>query len=191
MTEGASSESAQRPSGAGRSQLLALGLAALLLTLAPTLVRWLLARPAPQVYGHLPAFHLVNEQGQPVTQSSLLGHVTVVDFIFTRCPSSCPRLTARMAELQGRLARSKSGARLVSISVDPENDTPAVLAAYAARAQADPGRWSFLTGTAQDVESVVVSGFTGTGSCSWMGGGTFAGTLRWMRRRTWRRWWRR
>jgi protein SCO1/2 len=157
----------QDPAGAsptamppGRAKLIALGLAALALTVAPTLLRGLFGKPgALQTYGHVPAFHLVNEQGAPVSEASLQGHVTVVDFIFTRCPSSCPRLTARMGELQDRLAQSKSGVKLVSISVDPDNDTPPVLAAYAAHAHADPARWSFLTGTTKDVQDVVVSGF--------------------------------
>jgi protein SCO1 len=173
MTETAATEPAQAPSAGARGKLLALGLAALLLTIAPTLVRGLLARPRPEVYGHLPSFHLVNEQGAPVTDAALLGHVTVVDFIFTRCPSSCPRLTARMGELQNRLAQSRSSARLVSITVDPENDTPPVLAAYASRAHADPSRWSFLTGSAQDVQNVVVSGFKVAASRQARGAGDY------------------
>jgi protein SCO1/2 len=64
-----------------------------------------------------------------------------------------------MGDLQDRLQRSKSGARLVSVSVDPENDTPPVLADYAALAHADAARWSFLTGPAEDVTRAVVSGF--------------------------------
>jgi len=114
--------------------------------------------PLP-VYGTVPPFHLVDEHGAPYTTESMLGHVAVVDFVFTRCSASCPRLTARMSELQARLARDRSDVRLVSFSVDPENDTPAVLAAYAARAHADPARWSFVTGGADDVTRAVVLGF--------------------------------
>ena len=142
-----------------RAKLLALAVGALLLTVAPTLARKLLGGPSMPVYGHVPDFHLVDEQGAPFTASAMLGHVTVVDFIFTRCPTSCPRLTARMGELQSRLAQRGDAARLVSISVDPENDTPAVLAGYAVRAGANPRTWSFLTGPAADVQKVVVSGF--------------------------------
>ena len=94
-------------------------------------------RPAPPlpVLGAVPAFHLVDERGAPLRERRPCAATsTVVDFIFTRCPSSCPRLTARMAELQARLAKDGSDARLVSFSVDPENDTPPVLAAYAAKA---------------------------------------------------------
>ena len=107
----------------------------------------------------MPAFQLVDQRGAPFTEASLTGHVSVVDFIFTRCMASCPRLTARMADLQGRIARAGSGARLVSFSVDPENDTPTVLADYAAKNGADPSRWSFVTGPIDSVKAVVVSGF--------------------------------
>jgi protein SCO1/2 len=116
------------------------------------------ARPLP-VYGAVPAFHLVDQRGAPYAKDAMLGHVSVVDFVFTRCPSSCPRLTARMGQLQGRMARDGSDVRLVSFSVDPENDTPPVLAAYAAKAGADPARWTFVTGPADDVTRAVVLGF--------------------------------
>ncbi len=111
------------------------------------------------VYGHLPQFHLVDERGKPFTTESMLGRVNVVDFIFTRCSSSCPRLTSRMADVQSRLAGGEPGVRLVSFSVDPENDTPPVLAAYAAKAHADPARWTFVTGPLDDIERAVVLGF--------------------------------
>jgi len=114
--------------------------------------------PLP-VLGHVPAFHLVDERGAPFTEASMRDHVSVVDFIFTRCPTSCPRLTARMAELQARLSRGPDDVRLVSFSVDPENDTPAVLSRYAADAHADLTRWSFVTGGADDVQRAVVVGF--------------------------------
>jgi protein SCO1/2 len=123
------------------------------------LARSMRPRPALPVYGHVPAMHLVDERGRPFTEGSMLGHATVVDFIFTYCKSSCPRLTARMGDLQARLSREGSDVRLVSISVDPENDTPEVLARYAAAEHADPERWSFLTGDADDVQKVVVAGF--------------------------------
>jgi protein SCO1 len=110
-------------------------------------------------YGHVPTFQLVDQRGAAFTDSAMLGNVSVVDFIFTRCAASCPRLTARMAELQARLPREGSHARLVSFSVDPENDTPAVLADYAAHAGADPTRWWFVTGPVDSVKAVVVTGF--------------------------------
>jgi protein SCO1/2 len=118
-------------------------------------------RPRPDLpsFGTVPSFRLVDELGRPFTSDAMRGHVTVADFIFTRCASSCPRLTARMSDLQSRLVDAKSRAKLVSFSVDPENDTPSVLSDYATRAHADTARWSFVTGPADDIERTVVFGF--------------------------------
>jgi protein SCO1/2 len=116
-------------------------------------------RPPLPMYGQTPSFHLVDQRGGPYTNESMRGHVTVADFIFTRCTASCPRLTARMAQLQERLARDRSDARLVSFSVDADNDTPPVLAEYASKAHADPARWTFVTGGADDMTRAVVLGF--------------------------------
>jgi protein SCO1/2 len=132
-----------------------LGLALVLALVA----RGMRPRPPLPVLGHVPAFQLLDERGAPFTDASMRGHAAVVDFVFTRCPSSCPRLTARMGQLQGRLARDGSAARLVSFSVDPDDDTPPVLAAYAAKAGADPARWTFVTSRADDVTRAVVLGF--------------------------------
>jgi protein SCO1/2 len=135
-------------------------LAGLVLALALALVaRAMRPQPRLPVLGVVPEFHLVDERGAPYDNQAMFGHVSVVDFIFTRCPSSCPRLTARMAELQARLKKDGSGARLVSFSVDPENDTPPVLAAYAAKTSADLGRWTFVTGPVDAVMRAVVLGF--------------------------------
>jgi protein SCO1 len=116
-------------------------------------------RPTLPILGQLPGLRLVDESGAPFGRESMVGHVNVVDFIFTRCSSSCPRLTARMGELQELLARQKSSARLVSFSVDPENDTPAVLSEYAAQAHADLSRWSFVTGPLEQIERAAIDGF--------------------------------
>ena len=133
--------------------VLAAGLGLVLYT---TLAR---SRPLSEDYGPLPDFQLVDDRGNPFTLASLHSKVTIADFIFTRCIASCPRLTARMAEIQDELERDRSDVRLVSFSVDPENDTPSVLAEYSARAHADPGRWSFVTGQVDEVTRTVVLGF--------------------------------
>ena len=118
-----------------------------------------IGRESLPVYTRIPAMHLVDERGAPFDENTMLGHVSVVDFVFTHCQSSCPRLTATMAELQARLARDGSRAKLVSFSVDPDNDTPAVLAQYAEKAHADLARWSFVTGPPNDVMRAVLDGF--------------------------------
>lgn len=115
--------------------------------------------PALPVLGVLPEFHLVDQTGAPRSRTDLLGKPAIADFVFLNCSDVCPRLTARMGELGRRLAARGLDARLVTVSVDPTNDTPARLATYAASVGADPARWTFLTGPADEIERTVVSGF--------------------------------
>lgn len=116
------------------------------------------AAPPPPVLSTLPDFALVDQGGAVVTKASLAGAPFVADFIFTRCPAVCPRLTARMKELHVELPRS-SRARLVSISVDPVHDRPQVLAAYAGRWEIRDPRWLFLTGDRDAVWNLIRTGF--------------------------------
>jgi protein SCO1/2 len=150
--------SAADAQGRRRRRAITLGGMALAIALALT-ARAIRPQPPLPVYGRIPTFRLVDERGAPYTTESMLGHVTVADFVFTRCTASCPRLTARMGELQATLARHGSDVRLVSFSVDPENDTAPVLAEYAAKAHAEPARWRFVTGGVDDVTRTVVLGF--------------------------------
>lgn len=115
-------------------------------------------RTAEGDFGRVPAFALTDQAGRTVSDRDLRGAPWVANFIFTRCPSACPMLTAKFKALQGAL-RDLPGVRYVSISVDPAHDTPAVLAAYAQRFSADTSRWSFLTGPLEDIERTVVQGF--------------------------------
>src|SRR5947209_5367673 len=95
-------------------------------------------------YGAVPAFQLTNQNGQPFGSPQLAGKIWIADFIYTTCPGPCPMISSRMSELQKPL--EKTDVHLVSFSVDPGKDTPAVLRSYAERLQAEPGRWDFLTG---------------------------------------------
>jgi cytochrome oxidase Cu insertion factor (SCO1/SenC/PrrC family) len=106
----------------------------------------------------IPDFRMVDQKGREVTRASLEGKVWVADFIFTTCPTICPALTTKMASLASR-TKADPTLRFVSISVDPENDTPAVLDAFAARYDVDPARWLFLTGEPKHVEETVLKGF--------------------------------
>lgn len=101
----------------------------------------------------LGAFRLVERSGKAVTEADLAGKVWIADFVFSRCPSSCPRLTAELRTLQDKLRGT--GVRLVSVSVDPEHDSPEVLARFASRYGADPDRWWFLTGPPADVQALI------------------------------------
>jgi len=107
-------------------------------------------------YSAAPEFRLTERSGRLVTQKDLSGQVWIADFIFTHCSGICPAMSTNMERLQARLPGE---IRLVSFSVDPTNDTPAVLTEYATRYNADPERWLFLTGDADAVQKLSVGGF--------------------------------
>jgi protein SCO1/2/putative membrane protein len=106
----------------------------------------------------LPDFSLIERSGATITKSDLHGKVWVAAFIFTRCAGPCTRVSGVMAHLQHDL-EAKPDVKLVSISVDPEYDTPKVLQAYAQRFGADPQRWHFLTGQPRAVYELIRHGF--------------------------------
>jgi protein SCO1/2 len=97
------------------------------------------------VFGDIPEFQLTAQTGQPFDSKTLDGHVWVADFIYTTCTGPCPMMTTHMRQLQNSTAEIPE-VMLVSITVDPAHDTPAVLAEYAGHFKQDPARWFFLTG---------------------------------------------
>jgi len=99
------------------------------------------------VIGPAPDFTLTSQDGSPVSMASLRGKVVALTFIYTQCPDICPLLTQKMVDLQNKLG-ADFGARIafVSITLDPEHDTPAVLKDYAQFWGAKAQGWSFLTG---------------------------------------------
>lgn len=95
--------------------------------------------------GAVPDFTLTDQTGSEfVSASALAGRVWVADFFFTNCPGPCPRMSSQMHQVQTALAGQ--GARMVSITVDPEHDTPKTLTEYARHFEAQAGAWYFLTG---------------------------------------------
>ena len=97
-------------------------------------------------FNTVPAFKLTAETGQPFDSTQeLAGKVWIADFIYTTCPGPCPLMSTWMASIQRKLA-DVPDIRLVSFTVNPAVDTPEVLADYAKRYRAQPGRWFFLTG---------------------------------------------
>ena len=108
--------------------------------------------PLP-VFGHVPDFKLTSQSGELFDGKSLDGKIWVADFIYTHCPGPCPRMSSQMRRVQNAVTAIPD-VRLVSFSVDPERDTPPVLAEYARRYQAQPGRWFFLTGDRKILDSL-------------------------------------
>jgi protein SCO1/2 len=107
------------------------------------------------VIGPAPQFTLTSQDGMPVTLASLLGKVVAVTFIYTECPDICPLLTQKMVQVQDELG-ADFGAKVafVSISLDPEHDTPEVLKDYAQFWGAKLDGWGFLTGSVEAVRDV-------------------------------------
>lgn len=103
----------------------------------------------------VPDFTLTDQTGRPVRLSQMRGEPVAVTFIYTRCPiaTACPLTTTRFAKLDSMLA-AKGFGRLFTITVEPERDTPKVLAEYASHLKADPKRWKFLTGDPKAVADV-------------------------------------
>jgi protein SCO1/2/putative membrane protein len=106
----------------------------------------------------IPDFSLKTSEGTTLSNRDLDGKVWVAAFIFTRCGGPCPHVTANMKRLQDDL-KKEPNFRLVTVTVDPEHDTPDVLKQYAQGHDADTERWSFLTGDKKDVYALIVDGF--------------------------------
>lgn len=92
----------------------------------------------------LKSFDLTDQDGKPFSSKSLNGRPWVASFFYMQCPATCWRLNQTLAKWQ--TDHPDSPVKFVSITTDPKNDTPAGLKMYAERFQADPKRWTFLTG---------------------------------------------
>lgn len=104
----------------------------------------------------IPDVVLINQDGARVKLTSLLSgdQPVVVDFIYGTCTTICPVLSAGYANLQNKLAAEGRRPKLVSITIDPENDTPYIMKEYLKRFRAKPG-WDFLTGSRADINAVM------------------------------------
>jgi protein SCO1/2 len=142
--------------------LAALGLAASLVLLVHA---WSLRRIA-RTYGQeelprfsvVPDFTAVSANGEAVTKATLAGRPFVADFIFTTCRGICPGMTAKMRSLQDQL-KDEPRIRFVSFTVDPDYDTPEVLARYGREHGADPTRWLFLRTDKERIRTLCREGF--------------------------------
>ena len=134
------------------------------LTMITVMRPFLIRRPPPpEIIGEVPAFTLVDHEGDAFTRDDLLeaDKTWIVGFVFTRCATTCPAVSRAMLMVQEQIARSRLSEHVefVSVSVDPEYDTPEVLASYAAELGADTSNWRFVTGEQAQIEDFVVDGF--------------------------------
>lgn len=109
--------------------------------------------------GEVPPFAFTDHLGSPATEDIFANHVTIVSFIFTRCESICPITAMKMMRIQEQTKDAGDRIKLVSFSIDPEYDTPARLAEYAARFKADPSRWRYVTGPVEPMRALVEGPF--------------------------------
>ena len=114
---------------------------------------------APAVIAQLPNFELVDQNNEIFNNESMRGQVNVVSFFFTSCVTICPKVMAAMKKLQDRYEKMDVPVKLVSITVDPDNDTPEILKAHAEKIGADLSRWTFLTGKYEAIQGLTVNGF--------------------------------
>ena len=110
-------------------------------------------------YAKVPEFTFTDRTGKPVSLADLKGKVWLANFIYTTCPTTCPMLSNRLANLQkAALALGNGDIRLVSFSVNPDQDTPEKLQGYATAFKAE-AEWHFLTGKLDQIEKVAKEGF--------------------------------
>ena len=105
----------------------------------------------------VPDVTLINQDGQRVRIKSVIESSekpVIVDFIYGTCTTICPVLSAGFTNLQRKLGADSDKVHLISITIDPENDTPQVMKEYLERYQAKPG-WDFLTGSRKDIDRVM------------------------------------
>lgn len=117
------------------------------------------ARPKSlPVFGSVPHFQLLSSSGAVFDSVRLKGKPWLASFFFASCAGPCPRMNTAIHDLQEK-TYTFPGLKIVSFTVDPEHDTPEVLAAYAKRYKADPDRWFFLTGDRQTLTGLAKDAF--------------------------------
>ncbi len=154
-----------------KNQFLMLGGLVLVLSIVVGTTLWLKLGPRSQLvnsdggardgllqYGAVPEFSLTERSGEMIGLAQLRGKIWIADFIYTSCTDTCPLQSGMMARLQEEYA-SKPDVQLVSLTVDPERDTPQTLSLYANRYNADAERWFFLTGQRHRIIRLIQDGF--------------------------------
>ena len=112
----------------------------------------------PRLY-KVPEFSLTNSFGKQFGSKDLEGKIYFASFMFTSCPTTCPGLIERIKVAQKRVKGLGQKVAILSISVDPDYDTPEILHKYARKNRANPYVWSFLTGSRGELKSLLIDGF--------------------------------
>ena len=137
----------------GASVVLIIGL---FLTQGPSKIRQAKGPPLPRI-AQVPPFQLTNQLGKPIGLDAFSGKVWVANLIFSRCPGPCTQMTRAMTEIRDR-AGDPSQVAWLSLTADPEFDSPEVLLSYAKKWGADAPDWQFVTGLKSQVRSTAIHG---------------------------------
>lgn len=123
-----------------------------------SLIALLTAANAPEsrlaVIRTAPEFKLIDSHEQPITLRQFRGKAVLVAFFFTTCNGTCPATTARLAKIQEEVAKHaelRDRVQIISITLDPERDTPEKLRGYLRLYDVDERNWSFITGAKADI----------------------------------------
>lgn len=135
-----------------------LGALVALSAIAVVLFQMKYQEPPLQKFKTLPDFKLTERSGKAMGLADLNGKVWLADFIYTTCPGTCPMLSSQLTQLQEKVLKNPD-TLLVSISINPDHDTPEVLKLYAEKFQASPDRWLFFTGEKSKVRDLINNGF--------------------------------
>jgi len=110
------------------------------------------------LYHTIPYFEFTNQDGKTVTSDDLLGNIYVADFFFVTCPTICPKMTTNMGYIQKKF-EDRDDLKFLSMTVNPEHDTPEVLKEYAEKVHANTDSWSFVTGDKDEIYDIAFDGF--------------------------------
>ena len=110
------------------------------------------------ILGEIPSFELIDNYGEPFTEENIEGKIWVADLIFTTCAGPCPIMSTEMRSVHKTYLENKN-IRMVTITVNPDYDTPEVLTEYGKRYNADFTKWHFLTGVYEKIQNLIANGF--------------------------------
>lgn len=106
--------------------------------------------PELPIIAHVPDYTLISENGTPFGSKDLKGRIYLANFVFTRCPSVCPKMLTEIEKIQKRVKGTGQKVAIVTFTVDPDFDKPNVLFELARKRKANPYVWTFLTGENKD-----------------------------------------
>jgi protein SCO1 len=123
--------------------------------------RELAANGKDTIYHSVPAFKLVNQDGDTITEKNYEGKIYVADYFFTTCTSICPKMTTELLRVQDKFSDPiyKRGVQILSHTVNPENDSVSVLKAYSKMVHADTKMWNFVTGDKKQLYDLARNGY--------------------------------